>query len=87
MKRFHVHLHVDDLDKNIGFHSSLCKQPPTRTEADYAKWMLNDPQCIAWEHFHTPGTIAVFREKADESSALACCAPSSTAPTSATRCC
>jgi lactoylglutathione lyase len=23
MKRFHVHLHVDDLDKNIAFYSKL----------------------------------------------------------------
>lgn len=43
MKRFHVHLHVSDLDKNIGFYSALFNQPPTRTEGDYAKWMLEDP--------------------------------------------
>jgi catechol 2,3-dioxygenase-like lactoylglutathione lyase family enzyme len=43
MKRFHVHLHVNDLDKNIGFYSALLNQPPTRTEGDYAKWMLEDP--------------------------------------------
>ena len=43
MKRFHVHLHVQDLQKNIGFYSALFHQPPTRTEADYAKWMLEDP--------------------------------------------
>ena len=44
MKRFHVHLHVNDLDKNIGFYSALFNQPPTRTEGDYAKWMLDDPR-------------------------------------------
>ncbi|MGI9217501.1 MAG: ArsI/CadI family heavy metal resistance metalloenzyme [Hydrogenophaga sp.] len=43
MKRFHVHLHVQNLQKNIGFYSALFHQPPTRTEADYAKWMLEDP--------------------------------------------
>jgi len=43
MKRFHVHLHVNDLDKNISFYSALFNQPPTRTESDYAKWMLEDP--------------------------------------------
>lgn len=147
MKRFHVHLHVNDLDKSIGFYSALFNQAPTRTEADYAKWMLEDPpvnfaistrgeqpgidhlgiqtdnaeelqalkdrataadislldegattccyassekhwitdpQGIAWEHFHTLGNIPVFREKADEASAVACCAPSG-AP--ATHCC
>jgi len=43
MKRFHVHLHVDDLSQNIAFYAALFNQPPTRTEADYAKWMLSDP--------------------------------------------
>lgn len=43
MKRFHVHLHVTDLSQNIRFYSAMFNQPPTRTEADYAKWMLNDP--------------------------------------------
>lgn len=43
MKRFHVHLHVDDLAPNIRFYTALFGLPPVRTEADYAKWMLTDP--------------------------------------------
>ena len=43
MKRFHVHMHVDDLSKNIAFCSAMFNQPPARTEGDYAKWMLEDP--------------------------------------------
>ena len=43
MKRFHVHVHVDDLAKNIAFYSAMFGQQPARTEADYAKWMLADP--------------------------------------------
>lgn len=43
MKRFHLHLHVDDLARNIAFYSAMFNQPPARTEADYAKWMLQDP--------------------------------------------
>jgi catechol 2,3-dioxygenase-like lactoylglutathione lyase family enzyme len=43
MKRFHVHLHVDDLAKSIAFYNALFSSLPTRTEADYAKWMLQDP--------------------------------------------
>lgn len=43
MKRFHVHMHVEDLGKNIAFYSAMFHQPPARTEADYAKWMLQDP--------------------------------------------
>lgn len=147
MKRFHVHLHVQDLAQSIGFYSKLFAAAPTRTEADYAKWMLEDPpvnfaistrgrepgidhlgiqtdsaedlaelkaraessdlalldegattccyaqsekhwitdpQGIAWEHFHTLGSIPVFREQADEAAATsACCAPK-TAPVAAT---
>jgi lactoylglutathione lyase len=45
MKRFHVHLHVDDLGKSIAFYSRLFAAEPTRVESDYAKWMLEDP-CI-----------------------------------------
>jgi len=44
MKRFHVHLHVDDLTASIAFYSRLFGTAPTRSEADYAKWMLDDPR-------------------------------------------
>lgn len=44
MKRFHVHLHVDDLARSIGFYSKLFAAEPTRVESDYAKWMLDDPR-------------------------------------------
>lgn len=43
MKRFHLHLNVDDLATNIGFYSKLFAAEPARVEADYAKWMLQDP--------------------------------------------
>ncbi|WP_373863022.1 VOC family protein, partial [Azohydromonas lata] len=43
MKRFHVHLHVDDLAKSIAFYSRLFAAEPARVESDYAKWMLDDP--------------------------------------------
>lgn len=44
MKRFHVHLHVDDLTKSIDFYSKLFAAEPSRVESDYAKWMLEDPR-------------------------------------------
>lgn len=44
MKRFHLHLHVDNLATSIGFYSKLFAAQPTRVEADYAKWMLEDPR-------------------------------------------
>jgi catechol 2,3-dioxygenase-like lactoylglutathione lyase family enzyme len=43
MKRFHVHVHVDDLAKNIAFYNAMFGQQPARSESDYAKWMLDDP--------------------------------------------
>ena len=43
MKRFHVHLHVDNLAQSIGFYSKLFATEPARSEGDYAKWMLEDP--------------------------------------------
>jgi hypothetical protein len=140
MKRFHVHVQVEDLKASIGFYSRLFGSDPTRVEDDYAKWMLEDPrvnfaisargakpgldhlgiqvdsaeelqalkaaaksaemalldegqttccyarsekhwvtdpQGIAWEHFHTLGTIPVFHEPpAVAPAAAACCNPS-----------
>ena len=141
MKRFHVHVHVDDLGKSIAFYSKLFAAEPTRVESDYAKWMLDDPrvnfaistrgsaagvdhlgfqvddaaelaelkaraeaadmalldegetsccyarsdkhwitdpQGIAWEHFHSLGSIPVFSEDTQQEAATessACCAP------------
>lgn len=43
MKRFHVHLHVRDLGASVAFYSKLFGGAPARSEADYAKWMLDDP--------------------------------------------
>lgn len=44
MKRFHVHAHVEDLQASIAFYSTMFGAAPTRTESDYAKWMLDDPR-------------------------------------------
>jgi hypothetical protein len=138
MNRFHVHAHVEDLQASIAFYSKMFGAEPTRVEADYAKWMLEDPrinfaisnrggkpgvdhlgiqtdtaeelvelkeraeaadmtlldegetsccyarsdkhwitdpQGIAWEHFHTLGSIPVFSEKtAAAAESSACCA-------------
>jgi len=150
MKRFHVHVHVDDLTKSVAFYSKLFASAPARVEADYAKWMLDDPrvnfaistrgakpgldhfgfqvddaselaqlkaraesadmalldegdttccyarsekhwvtdpQGIAWEHFHTLGTIAVFNEASKPVVAGACCAPAPGAAKAEPTCC
>jgi len=136
--RFHVHLHVNDLEHSIAFYSKLFAAQPARVESDYAKWMLDDPrinfaistrghaagidhlglqtdnadelgalqaradaaglaladvgetsccyarsdkhwvtdpQGIAWEHFHTLGSIPVFNEAPAAKDSAACCAP------------
>ena len=44
MKRLHLHVAVDNLDRSIGFYSTLFGAPPTITKPDYAKWMLDDPK-------------------------------------------
>lgn len=44
MKRLHVHVGVEDLQRSIGFYSTLFGAEPTVTRQDYAKWMLEDPR-------------------------------------------
>ena len=44
MKRFHVHVAVDDLDACIQFYSTVFGAAPTVVKPDYAKWMLDDPR-------------------------------------------
>ncbi len=43
MKRFHMHIAVDNLEKNIRFYSALFGTAPVISKTDYAKWMLDDP--------------------------------------------
>lgn len=43
MNRFHVHVHVTDIEKNVAFYSAMFNAQPARQENDYAKWMLDDP--------------------------------------------
>jgi len=44
MKRFHVHVSVDDLDANVRFYSTVFGMAPTVIKPDYAKWMVDDPR-------------------------------------------
>ncbi len=43
MKKMHIHISVEDLDKNIEFYSALFGAQPTVQHDDYAKWRLDDP--------------------------------------------
>jgi predicted enzyme related to lactoylglutathione lyase len=44
MKRLHVHVAVDDLQRAVGFYSALFAAQPAVLKTDYAKWMLDDPR-------------------------------------------
>jgi catechol 2,3-dioxygenase-like lactoylglutathione lyase family enzyme len=44
MKRFHVHVSVNDLAQSIRFYSTIFGAAPTVEKGDYAKWMLDDPR-------------------------------------------
>ncbi len=44
MKRLHLHVAVDNLDRAIGFYSTLFGTGPSVSKSDYAKWMLEDPK-------------------------------------------
>lgn len=44
MKRLHVHVGVNDLDRSVSFYSTLFAAEPTVLKDDYAKWMLDDPR-------------------------------------------
>ena len=43
MSRFHIHIAVDDLDRNIRFYSAMFGADPGVIKDDYAKWELSSP--------------------------------------------
>ena len=44
MKRFHVHVAVNNMQQSIVFYSALFEAEPAVVKSDYAKWMLDDPR-------------------------------------------
>jgi catechol 2,3-dioxygenase-like lactoylglutathione lyase family enzyme len=44
MKRLHIHVGVESLDRSIAFYATLFGIEPAVVKADYAKWMLEDPR-------------------------------------------
>ena len=44
MKRLHLHVAVENLERSIDFYSTLFKAGPSLVKPDYAKWMLDDPK-------------------------------------------
>ena len=44
MKRFHVYVGVEDLERSIRFYSGLFGAAPSVRKPDYAKWMIEEPR-------------------------------------------
>lgn len=43
MKRLHVHLDVEDLERSVRFYRTLFGAEPSKAREDYAQWLLDDP--------------------------------------------
>jgi catechol 2,3-dioxygenase-like lactoylglutathione lyase family enzyme len=43
VKRLHIHIAVEDLERSISFYSVLFASRPSVAKLDYAKWTLDDP--------------------------------------------
>ncbi|MDF1883759.1 VOC family protein [Sulfurimonas sp. SAG-AH-194-C21] len=43
MKRLHIHISVEDLEKSKMFYSALFGMEPTKDKEDYAQWLVDDP--------------------------------------------
>jgi catechol 2,3-dioxygenase-like lactoylglutathione lyase family enzyme len=44
MKRFHVHVAVENIEQSVKFYTGLFGSTPAVQKIDYAKWMLEDPR-------------------------------------------
>ena len=68
MKRFHVHVAVNDLDKSIAFYSAMFGEQPSVVKSDYAKWMLEEPRVnFAISHRgQTPGVNHLGMQAEDD---------------------
>ncbi len=94
MQRLHLHINVEDLERSIGFYSTLFGAEPSVRKADYAKWMLDDPRVnlAISERGLAPGVAhaGIQAETADELAAVASrlkAAGESTFDQQATTCC
>jgi catechol 2,3-dioxygenase-like lactoylglutathione lyase family enzyme len=43
MKRLHIHMSVDNLEKNKIYYSALFGCEPTKVKDDYIQWLVDDP--------------------------------------------
>ena len=73
MKRFHVHMSVDDLDQSIRFYSTLFASQPTVVKSDYARdetfrRRFTREARIAETVKHLDGQYTAFGQTADAAS-------------------
>ena len=75
MKRVHIAITVSDLDRSVGFYTTLFGTGPTVLKDDYAKWMLDNPRVnlSITTGRGTPGVdhLGIQTETADELGTLA----------------
>ena len=79
----HLGFQVDSDDELKGLRSQVAAADLAALDEDSAaccyaksdKYWVEDPQGIAWETFHTLGSIPVFGEGVAASTDSACCAP------------
>jgi len=43
LKRLHIHISVDDLEKSRIFYTALFGMEPTKVKEDYLQWLVDDP--------------------------------------------
>lgn len=43
MKRLHIHISVEDIEKSVKFYTALFGMEPTKLKEDYAQWHVDDP--------------------------------------------
>jgi len=57
MKRLHIHISVDDLDRSVQFYTILFGTKPSVEKSDYAKWVIDNPQVnlAVSKRGHKPG--------------------------------
>jgi len=82
MKRFHVHVAVDDLPASVDFYSRLFGKAASKRRPDYANWLLDDPavnfaisargHSVGVNHFgfqaESPEELAALKQLADAAS-------------------
>ncbi|MHA7871948.1 MAG: ArsI/CadI family heavy metal resistance metalloenzyme [Hyphococcus sp.] len=94
MKRLHIHIKTKDLNRSVAFYAAMFDKQPDRLEADYAKWLLDDPvaNISLSTHGGAPGVDHVgvsfeTREEMEEMAGRLSASKVDLAPQEGTTCC